>query len=292
MVKRQHRLVAIIGAGILLLWAGWGLGLITTVFQLLVIVTLVAIVSGVGVLAASQPSLSQQAEKLQQLQQENNEFYALLGHDLKSPHGTITSALHLIREQLADNSPAQTALDSALRTSARQMELLETLLSLRQLRAHALPVHREAVMVGPLMRAALDHLEPRAARKKIKLIPEWGEELPRVAVDPTIVARILVNLLENAYKFTPPHGVIKLGAQREAGDLWVTVGVPTLGLSAAEQRIVLDRYEQIMHSRSAQDGAGLGLVFCQLASQALGGELKVTDLAGEGIQFAVLFRGV
>jgi signal transduction histidine kinase len=215
------------------------------------------------------------------------ELYEMIMHDLKSPLGTMISALHILRETIpADGQPAHQALNAALKAGDRQMTLLDNLLDLQRLRAGALPLILEPIDLGPILNTQVGQIEPRAKRKSIQIEKQFGPTLPPVMVDWSLIERVIANLLENTYKFTPVNGQITVAAQPEPSVLRVIVADTGPGVPGPQRQVIFEKYRQIVNGETdAHDGTGLGLAFCKMVLEAHHGQITVKPSLSDGAQF-------
>jgi signal transduction histidine kinase len=110
------------------------------------------------------------------------------------------------------------------------------------------------------------------------------EKLPSIWVDVDMIRRVLINLMENASKFSLPEGNIELGAKRD-GDwvqVWVTDDGP--GIPFADQDRIFDKFTRLK-GENGPSGLGIGLAFCRLAVQGHGGKVWVESKPGQGSKF-------
>ena len=111
------------------------------------------------------------------------------------------------------------------------------------------------------------------------------EDIPLVLVDGDMIRRVLINLLENATKFTPPEGAIRVGVQREME--WVCLWVDDTGpgIPLDDRKIIFDKFTRL-HENSGPTGYGLGLAYCRLAVEGHGGRIWIEDAPETGSRFA------
>ncbi len=227
------------------------------------------------------------ADELRQAQLLKEELYEMIMHDLKSPLGTMISALHILRDTPPpETHTAQAAVSAALKAGDRQTMLIENLLDLQRLRAGALPLNLERIDLGPILHSLVEQLAPRADQKSIQIEERFAPALPAVRADRQLIARVVANLLENAYKFTPTNGRITVSAEVGPEVLRVIVADTGPGVPTAERQTIFEKYRQIIAGEAGvRDGAGLGLAFCKMALQAQGGQIAVGGAPGAGAQF-------
>jgi len=227
------------------------------------------------------------AAELRQAQTLKAELYEMLMHDLKSPLGTMISALHILRDALPQEADvARAALEAALKAGARQTTLLENLLDLQRLRAGALPLNLEPLDIGSLLHALVEQLGPRVDMKTIQVEEHIPPTLPTIHADRLLITRVIANLLDNAYKFTPRHGKITVTAEAGPEALRVTVADTGPGVPGSAREAIFEKYRQIVNGEAgARDGTGLGLAFCKMALQAHEGQISVEASPGAGALF-------
>ncbi|MBI4187806.1 MAG: PAS domain-containing sensor histidine kinase, partial [Chloroflexi bacterium] len=112
------------------------------------------------------------------------------------------------------------------------------------------------------------------------------EGLPYIAVDPLRVERIIFNLVENAIKYSPKGGEVKVSAQQKDGVMVVGVSDQGHGISPENQKKLFQSFEQLgITNRSAEQGVGLGLKVCRTLVEAHGGRIWVESEPGKGSSF-------
>ena len=169
-------------------------------------------------MALERVQLSRQAEQAQILQARENLERALLNsisHDLRTPLVSITGTLDTLRERvhtLADEARLE-LLDTAWEEAERLNRFVGNLLDMTKLEAGALKLRRELCDVEDLVGCALAALERRLGTRKVEvLIPAT---LPPIRVDMTLMTQVLVNLVDNAVKYSPVSGPIDIAARAE-----------------------------------------------------------------------------
>jgi signal transduction histidine kinase len=166
--------------------------------------------------------------------------------------------------------------------------LINSLLDINRLEAGQPIANRRAVEVGPLLNEVLDNLQPITSTKRQLVHTELGDRLPKIWVDEDMIRRVLINLMENATKFTPMDGQITLGAEvddHENGQrvlFWVQDTGPGIPESAREA--IFNKFTRLQ-AENFPKGLGLGLAFCKLAVEAHGGEIGVESQLGQGSRF-------
>ncbi len=243
-----------------------------------------ALASLLGV-AIDRERLEQEAYEAEALRRADTIKTALLravSHDLRTPLMAIsTSAGALARPDLAiDEADRADLLATILSASDRLDHLVGNLLDLSRLQAGAAEPDQELVDLEELVSAALDELGPAAARVEVVL----PEESPGVSVDPHQIQRVLVNLVENAVKYSPPDERIRVQVVASGSEATVRVIDHGPGVPAAEHERIFEPF----HRGSRKDlspGAGLGLAIARGFAEANGGRLSVESRDGQGATF-------
>jgi two-component system, NtrC family, sensor histidine kinase KinB len=230
-----------------------------------------------------------------QLDSLRDDLSAMIYHDLRSPLANIVSSLDMLRTLVPEISGdgqgniVTQVVSIAIRSSERMQRLINSLLDINHLEAGQPITNRKPIDVLPLIREALDSVYPITVTKRQKINLETDGTLPKIWVDEDMIRRVLINLLENATKFTHLEGVLSVGAKAD-GD-WVEIWVRDTGpgIPTEAQETIFNKFSRIQVERLQGDrlpkGLGLGLAFCRLAVQAHGGKIGVESEPGSGSCF-------
>ncbi len=231
-----------------------------------------------------------------QLDSLRDDLSAMIYHDLRSPLANIVSSLDMLRALLPDNNDetanpvVSQVLSIAIRSTDRMQRLINSLLDINRLEAGQPIANRKTVEVAPLIHESIDTIQPGTSTKRQELELRIEDNLPGIWVDEDMIRRVLINLLENASKFTPIEGKIIVGARREDG--WVRIWVKDTGpgIPAEAQPGIFDKFSRIQVDRGQGErlpkGLGLGLAFCRLAVRAHGGNIGLESKPGSGSCFS------
>ncbi len=222
-----------------------------------------------------------------QLETLREDLLSMIYHDLRSPLANIVSGVDVLESLQDENdSMARTVLDIIRRAADRIQRLTSTMLDIRRLEAGQPLAKLEPASPQQLIEEALDAVRPLATSKGQTLHLEIPDpNLPEVMADPEMIRRVLINLLENAVKYTPEEGQIWIGAQQEPEGwvrFWVRDNGP--GIPLEEQEKLFEKYTRVSTSKGAK-GLGLGLAYCRLAVEAHGGSINVSSRPGAGATF-------
>lgn len=224
----------------------------------------------------------------QALDELRTDLTSMIFHDLRSPLGNVMSSLEMLQISLpAANDTVKSVLSIAMRSSRRLSRLVESLLDLGQLEAGQAVLHKERASLGAVITEAVEEVHPVAEAKGHTLRFNLARDLPDIEFDVEMVRRVVINLLENAVKYTHSGGDITVSAaQTDARDkLVVSVADTGPGISAKDQKAIFDKFARI-HGEGRPKGLGLGLAFCRLAVEAHGGTIGVKSEEGKGSTFA------
>jgi PAS domain S-box-containing protein len=215
---------------------------------------------------------------------------AMIYHDLRSPLANIVSSLDVLFSMVPedDKETVQSILKIAENSTDRIQRLVSSLLDVNRLESGQ-PVADQKVVdtIALIQRAVLD-VEPVAKGRRQTVAANLPQQLPLIWVDADMARRVLINLMENAVKFTPTGGDIEAGATHE--DEWVHLWVKDNGpgIPPAEQERIFDKFTRLRGS-SKSSGLGIGLAFVRLAVLGHGGKLWVESEPGKGSIFHFTF---
>ncbi|HET9590970.1 MAG TPA: GAF domain-containing protein [Anaerolineales bacterium] len=215
---------------------------------------------------------------------------AMIYHDLRSPLANIVSSLDVMYSMVPDDDreTIHSVLKIAENSTDRIQRLVSSLLDVSRLESGQPVADQKAVDPIPMIAKVVLDVEPVARGRRQSISVDLPKELPAIWVDEDMARRVLINLLENASKFTPPDGTLETGARRE-GDwihLWVRDTGP--GIPAADQDRIFDKFTRL-RGTNRPGGLGIGLAFCRLAVQGHGGRIWVESEQDKGSVFHFTF---
>lgn len=218
---------------------------------------------------------AREAEALRRSDAVKTTIIQSVSHDFRTPLATMTAALGGLSSGEVELSSAERAeLFEALgHELARLTRLVENLLDLSRLQAGAAVPHRELWDVGELVLLALDEAGHDGVTMRV------ADDLPPVRVDAVHVQRILVNLIDNARKFSPGGSPVTVSARRQDGGIVVEVADRGVGIRAEEAGALVEPFER---GEEVVRGAGLGLAIAHGFAAANGGSLTLVPRDGGG----------
>ena len=240
-------------------------------------------------LAIERVQLVKQAEQAQILLARDSLERALLNsisHDLRTPLVSITGALDTIWEKGNELSEkVRGNLVNAARGEAQRMNrFVGNLLDMTRLEAGGIKLKEMLSDVQDLFGCALGALEQRIGTRKIDVhVPH---DLPLVSMDMALMTQVLVNLLDNALKYSPPESSIELTARVDNGSVAMDVSDHGPGVPEADLKRVFDKFFRIPVPEGA-GGTGMGLAICKGFVEAHGGSIRAENRVGGGLRVVV-----
>lgn len=235
--------------------------------------------------AIERAKLSQETERAQvqvETERMRNSLLSSVSHDLRTPLAAITGAASGLLQNEAKLEPPQRELAQiAYEEAARLNRLLGNLLEMTRLESGAVEVDKEWQPLEEVVGSALGRMD--AALADHPLQTRLPDDLPLVPIDSILIELVLVNLLENAVKYTPAGAPIELSATTEGAEVVVEVADRGPGIPAGEEQRI---FEKFYRSRpTTTGGVGLGLTICKAIVEAHGGRIWASNRPDGGAVF-------
>ncbi len=206
-----------------------------------------------------------------------------VSHDLRTPLAAITGAATSLRDDGSKISVVQH--DELVITICEEAERLErlvrNLLDMTRLDSGAMSVKREWVPLDDMVSGALTRLDHVLGEREVTT--DWPADLPLLFVDPLLIEQVLLNLLENAAKYTPATSPLEVFACVQAKDLVIEIRDRGPGLSPSDLERIFEKFYRGSHVGIS--GVGLGLPICRGIADAHGGSLVAENRTGGGSVF-------
>jgi two-component system sensor histidine kinase KdpD len=223
------------------------------------------------------------AELRAQTESVRNALLAAISHELRTPLATILGASSTLAESQSLTESARRELARNVAGEAQRMsDVIAKVLDLAKLQAGATRVQPEWQPVEEVVGAALSLLAARLQRHRVTTTLPPRNRLARF--DALLVEQVLVNLLENAAKYTPPGSHINVGADFGHGELVVTVTDDGPGLTPGDETRIFDKFYRSA-AAGAPAGVGLGLAICKAIVEAHGGTISAENIPAGGAMF-------
>jgi two-component system sensor histidine kinase KdpD len=236
-------------------------------------------------LAMERATLSEETAKARreiEAEQLRSSLLSSVSHDLRTPLAVITGATSTLLEgaQTVSEVTRHDLLTTVLEEAERLNRLIRNLLDMTRLESGAVKVKKEWLPLEELVGAALNRLDARLSGREVHV--ELPADLPLVPCDAVLIEQTLINLLENAAKYST--GAIDIGATVTSGELVVEIADRGPGVPPGQEKRVFEKFQRASHEGNP-DGVGLGLTICRAIVTAHGGRIWVTNREGGGAAF-------
>jgi signal transduction histidine kinase len=241
--------------------------------------------------------LERQNEELQELADDaaaanraKSEFLATMSHELRTPINAALGYVDLLETEL--HGPVTSAqredLGRIRRSQRRLLSLVTDVLSFARLESARLELHAQDVALATLLPHLEESIAPLAAARGVRYTCAAPEPSLVVHADPDRLEQVLLNLLANAVKFTEPGGEVSLRAERRDGLAAIVVHDTGRGIPNEKLEQIFEPFVQVDSSLTrTAEGTGLGLAISRALTRAMGGEVTVESVLGDGSTFTV-----
>ena len=232
-------------------------------------------------------SLNLMISRLEDAIQTSKRFVADASHELRTPLTVLRGELESLAQDAQLRAETRESLGSMLEEVDRLAEIVESLLALSKLDAGDTSAERVKFDLGELVTTTAEQMSLLAEDKNITVTCEAAQQV-MVEGDRARMKQVVVNLLDNAIKYTPNGGRVLLGISRTAHEAILEVADNGMGIPADALAHLFKRFFRVDDSRSRnQGGAGLGLSIVKSICNAHGAAVEVTSTPGEGSRFRV-----
>ncbi|MBX9951116.1 MAG: DUF4118 domain-containing protein [Candidatus Obscuribacterales bacterium] len=230
---------------------------------------------------------NEQARVQVKSEQLRSSLLSSISHDLRTPLATITGAASGIMEagDKVNLNECKELAAEIFNESRRLNRLVGNLLDMTRVESGALEIKKEPQPVDEVIGAAISYFEEQLESRSVET--EIPDDLPMISGDAVLLQQLMINLLENALKYTPPGSPLLFKAKpAEDNAEFITIEVSDRGPGIPEEMRwqIFQKFVRAK-SRSSAGGAGLGLAICQGIVEAHGGKLGVSERAGGGATF-------
>lgn len=248
------------------------------------------------------------------LEQEKSDFVYMLSHDLKNPITAVVGSIDIIREGRLGpvNAEQVDYLQSAIECCNEVVSMIDNMLDIHRMESGLMQLSIRPCDPAEIIRSDINKCSMIATREGINLTAEIAKDLPQIAVDKMVLSRVVSNLLGNAIKFTPEGGNIVLTCNVIEADKPESLHLPSylppetinklmrkrlirlsirdngLGVPLEDQENIFKRFVQSKRSDRESGGAGLGLAYCKMTIEKLGGVIWVESEPDQGSEFIFL----
>ena len=224
-----------------------------------------------------------------ELEEMRRQFVANVSHELRTPLTSIRGFLQAILDGVVtDPASVRKYMRIMLAECLRLIRLSNSLLDLSRIEGGSIELYREEVELGPLVQEIFDRLLPSVDDKELKVSLDIPPDFPLLFVDRDRMAQVMLNLMDNAVRFTPEGGEIAVGASVEDGRAVIKVRDTGPGIDPEELPLIWERfYKGDKSRRPGPGGTGLGLVIVKQLVEKHGGAVDVECPPDGGAVFIV-----
>ncbi len=231
--------------------------------------------------------LNQLNERLKQLDQLKTQFFANVSHELRTPLTLILGPAEKIREASNLDPQQKQAMEVIIRNGRLLLKHVNDLLDVARLEAGKITPSYVAFNLGAMIRSIACNFDGLARDKDILFSMEFSDALILQA-DPNMVQRVLLNLISNAFKFTPKGGAISISAEKQDADMLISVKDTGPGVPLELREAIFERFKQGEdHMTKRFGGTGLGLAIAKEFVELHQGSIGVAGAPGHGAQFTM-----
>ncbi|MBC7372164.1 MAG: CHASE2 domain-containing protein [Bdellovibrionaceae bacterium] len=224
--------------------------------------------------------LQQEQKYLSELEQLKNNFVSLISHDLKTPIAKIQAIVDRLMNQHT-NPELQEDLKSLRRSGDELNKYIQSILKVLRVESRDFKVHKEVADINEVLEEAISQLSPLAAEKDIRLQTEL-EPMFSVEFDTTLIKEVVVNLIENAIKYTPRGGQIEIMSTETEESIYVRVKDNGEGIRDEDIDTVWGKFTRGRDQDMKTKGTGLGLYLVKYFIELHGGKVSLESKVGAG----------
>lgn len=225
---------------------------------------------------AQRDELAVYADTLRTIDRNKNEFLAVLGHELRNPIMALDSGLHFLARRSDDPDKTREIHEQMGRQLAHLTRLVNDVLDISRIDQGKIALTKEPIVLQTVLEFAVEASRPRIDAAGHTLTVDLPGQETRLLADPTRLAQVVSNLLNNAAKFTPPGGRIRLAARTVDGFAEIEVCDTGVGVPEPMRAKIFDLFAQVKDTQErAQEGLGIGLALVKQLVELHGGTISL-----------------
>ena len=229
--------------------------------------------------------LLQDLTRVRRLETVRRDFVSNVSHELRTPLASLKALVETLEEGALEDPPAARRFLQRMNTEIDNLtQMVHELLELSRIESNRVPLQMRPVQVCDLLNPAAERMQLQAERAGLSIQLDCPSSLPSVRADSERIAQVLINLIHNAVKFTPPGGAITIGAYENGKDVVIFVRDTGVGIAAEALSRIFERFYKADRSRSG-GGTGLGLSIARHMIEAHGGRIWAESEINKGSTF-------
>lgn len=271
----------------------WGVGIF--IFVLIILLLILSRMYGINKIANRQLRskhnlLDKDKKNLEKINIQKNNLFSIVAHDVKSPLGAIMISINMLKDNINDFSAQE--LNLLTTELSRQTEglydLLDNVLTWAKSQMEGYKFNRKSHLVFKLIKELAAAEKQTILKKQLEFINEIPTDF-EVWADAQVLEVVLRNLINNAIKFTPPNGMVKV--EVEKNDMESRISIIDNGLGICQEKIdqiFIKRERYTRKGTGEEEGNGIGLILCSEIANAMGGGIEVKSTVGRGSVFTLI----
>ncbi len=236
-------------------------------------------------------SLNSMAEDLNRLEQTRREFVANVSHELRSPLTSMQGFINGILDGTVPKADMRHYLTIVLDETRRLNKLITTLLDLSHIESGQTPLNTTAFDINELICRVLLRQEARINEKSIGVDVRFENDITKVNADPDRIEQVLINLVDNAIKYTDENGHMVLSTSKEHGKILVSVENDGPPISRKDLSSVFERFYKVDKAHTSGNGTGLGLAIVKSIVEQHGQRIEAHSDGVRGVRFVFSLEG-
>lgn len=229
----------------------------------------------------------QEIEKLKEMDKLKTQFFSFTAHELKNPITPIVLQTQMLLEgslgKLSKNQKGSVSI--IFRSMKRLDKLVWDILEFSRVQNGIMELHVKKTQIADVIKETIESMRPSANQKKIKLTAKIGK-LPKSTFDPERISQVLLNLIDNAIKFTPTKGKITIKAAKNKETIVIRVKDTGIGIQKENVNKIFEPLFQVRSPYINKKGLGLGLAICKGIIEQHGGKIWVESAIRKGSTFS------
>lgn len=232
-------------------------------------------------------SINRLSQDLERLKNERNEFLGSISHELRTPLTYMKGYTDIISRKNISMTDRDKYIKIIQEETEHLTDLINNLFELARIDHNEFDIRKESVVYGDLIAIVLARIHPALKQKDIKLTFDCPENLI-VMVDPARMQQVLLNILDNAIKYTPEERHITIVVSQNKNEILTTISDNGDGIPEKDVPFIFERLYRAEKSRSrASGGSGLGLTIAKEIVELHGGDIRVESTSGKGTTFII-----
>jgi signal transduction histidine kinase/ActR/RegA family two-component response regulator len=231
--------------------------------------------------------------QLREAERSKNEFLATLAHELRNPLAPIRNAVQILHLKSVPSPEVQWALDVVDRQMELMTRLVDDLLDVARITSHKLELRREPVELTEVFRVAVETSRPLIEASGLEFVVSHPREPLFLDGDLGRLSQVVSNLLNNSAKYTERGGRIELAAERQGGEVVITVRDTGIGIPGDMLPRIFEIFTQVQRSSEHPMGLGIGLTLVKRLVEMHNGTIEAASAGpGQGSQFTIRLPAV